>query len=1538
MQGVSSPSVHANTATPSEQPALSHASLDIVPPVFPLERSDFSRLSTDELSLTSEQRRVSFNSDISVKRIPKPRHYKTLPLTLKRDELESGPFASAVRQEPPTSEKDIASEARLILTQLEGVQCSVSPTPNSTSSGFGTPTGVLPHSASSVVRSASCGAAAGGSNTVFGPSHSKVGSSASFHTNKRPNLNSNASCSSTQSYHHHRPLWKQSSEQLEQHHQQRKIPTQTSSKFITNRTSSGGSASNEDSSWQSSGVHSATEDSYRSSSLTSTLSRRPLHEDDLTSQLRREQNSLYGLHALNNLDIAVNGRVVNSMPSYQEIRRQISLENSTGSDRHLHNQSPPAVKRNQVLSPPKPPRKSTSVSPIPPVKRSSMEVIHYAQPVSSRGNPGQSAKMVSSVMEQLSQDAKFRRGMMANSAMEDDDITSTMTSSYSSQNLRRSPTRNLAPSPSRISPSRTCMTDTELLRSPTEVLYAVSDKHKHHHNERLADSASQTIHNDIHPRYHQPPSHHHRTSRASSREDLLSDVPSSYRNGELNNRVMSRSADPYRYRDDDKENNFKARIQVVSPDRVASVDRFNRKPYKTTINTATDNIQYRGNTLNNKNNSNLYQKNHHHSYRNRSSETEHYKVPKNKAPVEYFGNGSIRPASVQSLQYHDSDQSSINPYNGQSRFASTRLVKNADTVNSKRHHSQHHLNGRELDREGRTIRRSTEGRGRTYSGCSTSPDRETSPDRSSPTRPPRSRSSPAKEIIGNVIRRATNHSGPPRQVERTPSNRAQTSARHPIKDIRRVHNDFRREHSSPSIRATEESEDRLSKFTEYRGDDSSSYNQRVDRRGSSVAYDHRRQNDDYSSVEDRERGQSLPPGATIDSIRDFYKSSQFKSMYALPPSPSRPAPVLDRAPSTSTLSRRDHSVGRSKRPNRVSISEGEITDDANRIGSLQRPRPPKVMNSAAAMSQHGSHRPIPPARKASTKRQAPSPPGQPRLIRRVVSSDRDERGHHGMTDQMRRVASADRGLQHPPARKPLGRQTSMGEPLDSSFSESDGLIPEQRPWSSVSEEELEFEIDALTNELDRAPSMSQLSTTSSRLRPMSHRSAATTTVIHLHQPKERRGNAIIYDKTPTLSYTFIQDRVNDSGRRWTAAQSDLESDYRRDLATSGLHHEARGRDGGGGGGGGGSIAGINSGTLRKRSLDRRRDSGASPVGRASSTAREEERRKVLEIEEERLRREREVQLRRNAAIGRSNSRVNRAGLTSQGLGPKSRSRQLLDDHESQYSGHSSSSAMRKDPIKVNRVEPHNRIIRVKRNPSNAASANGALNGGARSTLNRKKMPGSVTSSINSSESEQGSQGAGGSNANAQRSVFLHAACVADIPTPAEKRIPPPRALSAESRENLNRNATQGTGGGPPQSNLKNSKKISRSISLLAPWKPRNVQRNQEIHYNNGAMFNGGGGGGASGKPPRPPPVARRSATMQRDKKSASSSDLLQSDPLPPPQSPPSPEMPMVIGEQRSGVRAATNGAGGKPSSKVSRSVSMPKDSRLAGWFKKRKRV
>merc|ERR1719322_110110 len=80
-------------------------------------------------------------------------------------------------------------------------------------------------------------------------------------------------------------------------------------------------------------------------------------------------------------------------------------------------------------------------------------------------------------------------------------------------------------SPSRVSPSRTCMTDTELLRSPTEVLYAVSDKQRE--RERAANAhaqssmASQTMQSELqNSKYHGLHQGKSR-SRATSREDLL---------------------------------------------------------------------------------------------------------------------------------------------------------------------------------------------------------------------------------------------------------------------------------------------------------------------------------------------------------------------------------------------------------------------------------------------------------------------------------------------------------------------------------------------------------------------------------------------------------------------------------------------------------------------------------------------------------------------------------------------------------------------------------------------------------------------------------------------------------------------------------------------------------------------------------------------------------------------------------------------------------------------------------------------------------
>ena len=316
------------------------------------------------------------------------------------------------------------------------------------------------------------------------------------------------------------------------------------------------------------------------------------------------------------------------------------------------------------------------------------------------------------------------------------------------------------------------------------------------------------------------------------------------------------------------------------------------------INTATDNIiQYRVNSNENLRYNDYYTL-------SKDDGNEHYKVPKNKAPVieEYYQRQQQQQQQQQQMQQsqqsrrrqmyrnnEDSDLSSTSYVPSQyrssvggarSQFTSTGLVKSAD---SRRHRQP--SSTRELDREGRSIRRD----GRHYSGCSTSPDREGSPERYarpivnpttgpypyrssvvsaspdvSPTRPPRSRSSPVRELgrtIGRTISGRREVDDIPRIRNGVTSlSREASTSRQPVP---------RRRERPP----TENGEDRLSRFTEYRGDE-------VDggRRSS------------LEAVSDRERGRSLPPGATIESMRDFYKSSQFKSMYALPPSPNRPAP------------------------------------------------------------------------------------------------------------------------------------------------------------------------------------------------------------------------------------------------------------------------------------------------------------------------------------------------------------------------------------------------------------------------------------------------------------------------------------------------------------------------------------------------------------------------------------------------------------------------------------------------------------------------
>ena len=373
--------------------------------------------------------------------------------------------------------------------------------------------------------------------------------------------------------------------------------------------------------------------------------------------------------------------------------------------------------------------------------------------------------------------------------------------------------------------------------------------------------------------------------------------------------------------------------------------------------------------------------------------------------------------------------------------------------------------------------------------------------------------------------------------------------------------------------------------------------------------------------------------------------------------------------------------------------------------------------------------------------------------------------------------------------------------------------------------------------------------------------------------------------------------------------SDVESDYRRDLITGSVHMEARTRDGGPAPP---SIyqqaATLNrdksasKSKLRGRSVEKltreveiSQDDDEDEVVRAP-LSREEERRKIIELERRNEK--------RPVSVSRSGSRVSKL------MGVKSKSKVVPNtetENESQYSGHSSSSVKRDAVALKNRYNLQQGAGRLKRTGSTATT------GSARQVISRKKMPGSVTSSVNSSESEHGSAGQSAiSRATNQsnlsnRSVFLHATAVADIPSAK-----PGNGVGVGENKQL---------AGSTSSNLQKSKKISRSISLLAPFKKQTavaaVGREKEVIYDSSGQIV------HSGKPPRAPPAPIRKMPadplMTRgDKKFASSSDLLQDE-----------------GE----VMSSPEDLGpAKISSKVSRSVSMPKDTRIAGWFKKRKRV
>ena len=589
-------------------------------------------------------------------------------------------------------------------------------------------------------------------------------------------------------------------------------------------------------------------------------------------------------------------------------------------------------------------------------------------------------------------------------------------------------------------------------------------------------------------------------SWASSKENILDDPPSyRYRNGSNGSSSKHASRSLERFVDDDKENirrnqELKARIHVSSPmrdprqppERQASAS---RKPYKTTINTATDTIQYKGFSS-----ENLQDKNDPRRQKNlarhsgKKVDTEHYKVPKNKAPVpaEFItrkGRTSSENSSAYNGNYHAPEKNS----NLKSQFASTSLVRNAVSENRQKRG--------EYDREGRRIHSSGRSgeRNRAYSGYSTSPDREMSPDRyakprgtrmasprspsSSPQRPPRSRGSPSREVIVPIRRE---HSG--REVERSPSTRAAATSRSPIKKIQRVHNEIKGDggqggreaspHQTRTLTLTKsrgdssgargaknllvkkqenhQEDDRLAKFTEYRGGSGEqpvapARSQSGGRRGS-AGYELRREHSgsglEGRSEGERERGQSVPPGANIDSMRDFYKTNQYRSMYHLPPSPSRPAPVLDRGgKSLERPGLRREQTGELQPPPRRqpknSVSEGELTDDQARAERVQRQRN-KFLNNMMnkGEQQQGQGQATLSRRVASSDRESAEAGG-----RRVIRANNGEKLNNQRNGSHERPAAVRRPAPQPPMPPTQRVRRSSVEVLETN-SESESPRPE----------------------------------------------------------------------------------------------------------------------------------------------------------------------------------------------------------------------------------------------------------------------------------------------------------------------------------------------------------------------------------------------------------------------------------------------------------------------------------------------------------------
>ncbi|XP_076231702.1 bloated isoform X2 [Calliopsis andreniformis] len=176
----------------------------------------------------------------------------------------------------------------------------------------------------------------------------------------------------------------------------------------------------------------------------------------------------------------------------------------------------------------------------------------------------------------------------------------------------------------------------------------------------------------------------------------------------------------------------------------------------------------------------------------------------------------------------------------------------------------------------------------------------------------------------------------------------------------------------------------------------------------------------------------------------------------------------------------------------------------------------------------------------------------------------------------------------------------------------------------------------------------------------------------------------------------------------------------------------------------------------------------------------------------------------------------------------------------------------------------------------------------------RKPPRLAESALSSGESTTGDSSQQSQNSQrSQRSVvYLHAATVGEIPGPNERR-------RAASREELNR---------PLQSHTRT---VSRSVSVLAPWKPRHYREPFEINYDQQLH-------------PKPMATMRR---RQRSRETLSRRGTINRSTL---KSKDKQKVDRTVSTES--LATKSRGVNSKP--ELSRSTSVPRDpNKSAGWFK-----